>query len=98
MVDENKKEFWRWTESNWKNPDLDWKTAQYITVGIDVGSVFDRSHTRSHGLLDALRGVRVSGDWNAVPAGFLDGRAQLLRAECDVLGVVANGLERTGYE
>ena len=39
MADEDKKEFWRWTESNWKNPDIDWKPAKYITVGIDVGSV-----------------------------------------------------------
>jgi bzd-type benzoyl-CoA reductase Q subunit len=36
---ENEKEFWRWTESNWKNPEVNWKDAKHITVGIDVGSV-----------------------------------------------------------
>ena len=39
MSEEQKQEFWRWPESNWKNPDIDWKDAKYITVGIDVGSV-----------------------------------------------------------
>ena len=38
MAEEQKQEFWRWTESNWKNPEIDWKAAKYITVGIDVGS------------------------------------------------------------
>ena len=39
MAEEQKQEFWRWTESNWKHPDIDWNDAQFITVGIDVGSV-----------------------------------------------------------
>ena len=39
MTAKPRQEFWRWTESNWKNPDLDWKAARYVTVGIDVGSV-----------------------------------------------------------
>ncbi len=39
ISEEQKQEFWRWPESNWKNPDIDWKDANYITVGIDVGSV-----------------------------------------------------------
>ena len=28
MTEETKQEFWRWTESNWENPELDWQTAQ----------------------------------------------------------------------
>lgn len=38
MADE-KKEFWRWPESRWTNPEIDWKKGKYITAGIDVGSV-----------------------------------------------------------
>lgn len=34
-----KQEHWRWAESNWKNADTDWRHAEYIAVGIDVGSV-----------------------------------------------------------
>ena len=26
--DEKKPEFWRWTESNWKNPDLKWEVSR----------------------------------------------------------------------
>jgi benzoyl-CoA reductase subunit A len=32
-------ELWRWTESRWKNPDIDWRKGNIITAGIDVGSV-----------------------------------------------------------
>jgi len=39
MVKEKKQEFWKWAESNWKSPDIEWKGAKYITAGIDVGSV-----------------------------------------------------------
>jgi bzd-type benzoyl-CoA reductase Q subunit len=34
-----KKEFWRWPESRWTNPEIDWKKGKFITCGIDVGSV-----------------------------------------------------------
>jgi len=36
---EGQKEFWRWPESRWTNPEIDWKKGEYITAGIDVGSV-----------------------------------------------------------
>lgn len=38
MTDSNV-EFWRWPESRWTNPDIDWREGKYITAGIDVGSV-----------------------------------------------------------
>ena len=34
-----KKEHWRWLESKWINPDIDWKKGDIISAGIDVGSV-----------------------------------------------------------
>lgn len=36
---EEKKEFWRWPESRWTNPNVDWKAGKHVTAGIDVGSV-----------------------------------------------------------
>ena len=39
MAEEEKREFWRWEETNWVNPDIKWEQAELITVGIDVGSV-----------------------------------------------------------
>lgn len=39
MPKNKQKEYWRWEETRWHNPDLDWKKAGIITAGIDVGSV-----------------------------------------------------------
>ena len=36
---ESNKEYWRWTESRYTNPDLNWKDASIISAGVDVGSV-----------------------------------------------------------
>jgi bzd-type benzoyl-CoA reductase Q subunit len=36
---EDKKELWRWVESRWTSPDIDWKKGKVISAGIDVGSV-----------------------------------------------------------
>jgi len=36
---EEKHELWRWLESRWTNPDIDWKQGKIISAGIDVGSV-----------------------------------------------------------
>ncbi len=33
------RELWRWEESRWTNPDIDWKAGGIISAGIDVGSV-----------------------------------------------------------
>ena len=32
-------EYFRWTEYTWKDPDIDWRKADTIVAGIDVGSV-----------------------------------------------------------
>jgi len=36
---ESEKEYWRWTESRYTNPDLSWEDANIISAGVDVGSV-----------------------------------------------------------
>ncbi len=62
MADEKKNEFWRWTETNWKNPDLDWRQARYITVGIDVGSVSTQAVIMADGLIYAYGNLRTGWD------------------------------------
>jgi benzoyl-CoA reductase subunit A len=59
---EQKQEFWRWPESNWKDPDLDWKTARYITVGIDVGSVSSQAVIMADGQIFAYSNMRTGSD------------------------------------
>ncbi|MFX0031444.1 MAG: benzoyl-CoA reductase, bzd-type, subunit Q [Candidatus Hodarchaeota archaeon] len=38
-MSKTEKEYWRWTESRFTNPDLDWKKGEIISAGVDVGSV-----------------------------------------------------------
>jgi bzd-type benzoyl-CoA reductase Q subunit len=62
MAEDKKQEFWRWTESNWKNPDIEWQSAKYITVGIDVGSVSSQSVIMTDGLIFAYGNMRTGSD------------------------------------
>lgn len=36
---ESEKDYWRWTESRYTNPDLNWEDGDIISAGVDVGSV-----------------------------------------------------------
>ena len=62
MVEEAKREFWRWTESNWRDPDLKWEEAQIITVGIDVGSVSSQAVVATDGHIYAYSNMRTGSD------------------------------------
>ncbi len=62
MAEEDKKEFWRWTESNWKSPDINWKDAEIITVGIDVGSVSSQACIMTDGRIFAYANMRTGFD------------------------------------
>lgn len=55
-------EFWRWTESNWRDPDLDWREAIHITVGIDVGSVSSQAVVAADGRILAYGNMRTGAD------------------------------------
>jgi benzoyl-CoA reductase subunit A len=62
MMEERKQEFWRWPESNWKNPDMEWKEAKTITVGIDVGSVSTQAVIMADGQIFAYANMRTGFD------------------------------------
>ncbi|UCE53082.1 MAG: benzoyl-CoA reductase, bzd-type, subunit Q [Desulfobacterales bacterium] len=62
MAEKQNQEFWRWTESNWKNPDIEWKNAQYVTVGIDVGSVSSQSVIMADGQIFTYGNMRTGFD------------------------------------
>ena len=36
---ESEEEYWRWTESRYTNPDINWEDGDIISAGVDVGSV-----------------------------------------------------------
>ena len=54
-------ELWRWTESRWTNPDIDWK-GTIITSGIDVGSVSSQAVILADGKLYAYSNMRTGSD------------------------------------
>ncbi|MBT8340658.1 MAG: benzoyl-CoA reductase, bzd-type, subunit Q [Desulfatitalea sp.] len=62
MTEETKQEFWRWTESNYRNPDLDWNSAKHITVGVDVGSVSSQAVIMADGAVLAYGNMRTGAD------------------------------------
>jgi bzd-type benzoyl-CoA reductase Q subunit len=62
MAEERKPEFWRWTESNWKNPGLDWRRAEFITVGVDVGSVSSQAVVMADGQILSYGNMRTGSD------------------------------------
>jgi benzoyl-CoA reductase subunit A len=62
MAEEKKQEFWRWTESNWKNPDIDIDKATYVTVGVDVGSVSSQACIMADGEIFAYANMRTGSD------------------------------------
>jgi bzd-type benzoyl-CoA reductase Q subunit len=62
MAEEAKREFWRWTESNWTNPDIKWEQAKIVTVGIDVGSVSSQAVVMADGTIYAYSNMRTGSD------------------------------------
>ncbi len=62
MREEKKQEFWRWKESNWKNPDIEWRSGKFITLGIDVGSVSSQAVVMVDGQIFAYSNMRTGSD------------------------------------
>ncbi|MBW2016451.1 MAG: benzoyl-CoA reductase, bzd-type, subunit Q [Deltaproteobacteria bacterium] len=62
MAEEKNREFWRWTESNWRNPDIEWEDAKFVTVGIDVGSVSSQAVIMCDGEIFAYANMRTGSD------------------------------------
>jgi bzd-type benzoyl-CoA reductase Q subunit len=59
---EEKKEFWRWPESRWTNPEIDWKKGKYITCGIDVGTVSTQGVIMVDGELYCYGNIRTGSN------------------------------------
>ncbi|MBI4964253.1 MAG: benzoyl-CoA reductase, bzd-type, subunit Q [Desulfomonile tiedjei] len=62
MAEENKREFWRWEETNWVNPDIKWQDGEFVTLGIDVGSVSSQAVIMVDGQFYAYGNMRTGSD------------------------------------
>lgn len=56
------KEYWRWREYNWKAPDIEWREADIISVGVDIGSVSSQAVIMTDGRLFAYSNMRTGSD------------------------------------
>ncbi|MHB8765391.1 MAG: benzoyl-CoA reductase, bzd-type, subunit Q [Deferrisomatales bacterium] len=61
-MSEPKKEYWRWKEESWVDPDRSWRDAKVITQGIDVGSVSSEAVLCLDGELYAYNTVRTGAN------------------------------------
>ena len=59
---ESEKEYWRWTESRYTNPDLNWKNADIISAGVDVGSVSTQAVIMVDGEIYCYSSMRTGSD------------------------------------
>lgn len=62
MSEDSRLQFWKWTESNWVNPALNWRDARFITVGIDVGAVSSQAVIAADGQILAYGNMRTGSD------------------------------------
>jgi len=57
-----KREFWRWTEYRWHDETMDWRNADVISSGVDVGSVSSQAVILLDGKLYAFSNQRTGSD------------------------------------
>jgi benzoyl-CoA reductase subunit A len=71
MAQAAKQEFWRWPETNWVSPNIDWEKGELITAGVDVGSVSTQAVVMVDAKLFAYGNTRTGSDspnsaWNGM--------------------------------
>ncbi len=55
-------EYYRWTEYAWKSPDIDWRKADTLVAGIDVGSVSSQAVILADGELYCYSNTRTGSN------------------------------------
>ncbi len=58
----DKKEFWRWKEYRWHDENIDWKAADIVSAGVDIGSVSSQAVIMADGKLYAFSNQRTGFD------------------------------------
>ena len=55
-------EYWRWPESRWTSTDIDWKKANTIVAGVDVGAVSTQTAVMCDDELYCYANIRTGPD------------------------------------
>ena len=59
---QSEKEYWRWTESRYTNPDLKWEDGDIISAGVDVGSVSTQAVIMINGEIYCYSSMRTGSN------------------------------------
>jgi bzd-type benzoyl-CoA reductase Q subunit len=57
-----REEYWRWPESTWVSPDIDWRAGNIVSAGVDVGSVSSQAVVMVDGELFCYSNIRTGSD------------------------------------
>ena len=66
-------EFWRWKEYNWYDENLNWREADIVSAGVDVGSVSSQAVIMVDGKLYAYSNMRTGSDSPKSAQNAIDG-------------------------
>jgi len=59
---ESRTDYWRWAESNWRDGRIDWRKADVLSAGVDVGSVSSQAVILADGKLFAYSNMRTGSN------------------------------------
>jgi bzd-type benzoyl-CoA reductase Q subunit len=59
------REYWRWPESSWTSPEINWKKAKTVTAGVDIGSNSSQAAVMCDGKLFGYASLRTGPDFRA---------------------------------
>lgn len=86
-------EFWRWKEYNWYDENLNWREADVVSAGVDVGSVSSQAVIMIDGKLYAYSNMRTGSDSPMSAQNAIDGAMENTGMTLDDLNFVVG----TGY-
>ncbi len=67
-----KKEYWRWPESRWTSPDIDWRSGDILSGGVDVGSVSSQAVVLADGALFCYSNTRTRSHYPGTAPKAMD--------------------------
>ena len=76
MAEIEKVEYWRWTESNWRNPDIKDISGKILTAGVDIGSTSAQAVVTADGVPFLFANMRTG---NNSPNSATDAMAWALK-------------------
>jgi bzd-type benzoyl-CoA reductase Q subunit len=96
-MDKMTEEYWRWPESRWTSSDIDWKQANEITAGVDIGAVSSQAVVMCDGEVYCYSNMRTGPNSkesaNKAIDRALEGTGISLK---NIRNIVATGYDSTG--